>query len=133
MTSILHGVVHGKTIELTEPANLPEGGAVRLMLLDDASPNGTGDNSRFPSPPEFERCRAAFLRDLPDLLRDKRRAGMWVLYHGSKRVKSGRTQKELIRLCHKKGWRQGDYYVDMIIPHAAEPEVVDPHLHEADD
>src|SRR6266496_1927831 len=130
MTAILHGVVHGKTIELTEPANLPEGGAVRVMLLDDAAPNGA--SYPFPSPPEFARCQAAFLRDLPALLADKKTAGKWALYHGGKRVKFATTQKQLIRHCLKQGWRREDYYVDMVIPHSAEPEIVEPHLHEFD-
>lgn len=55
MTTILNGVVHGQIIELTEPANLPEGGAVRVMLLDAAPRNGAA--GLFPSPPAFARAQ----------------------------------------------------------------------------
>jgi hypothetical protein len=131
MTAILHGVVHGKTIELTEPANLPEGGAVRVMVLDDARSNGAG--SSFPSPPGFERCRDAFLLDLPALLMDKKTAGKWFLYHDERRIKAAKSQRDLVLHCQKQGWDAKDCYIDMAIPHAPEPETIDPSLLEFED
>jgi len=94
MSVVLHGVLRGKTIELREPANLPEGDAVRVMLLDETPASAVDD--LFPAPLAFERSRAAFLRDLPNLLRSKKLTGRWVLYYGSQRVKFAASQKQLI-------------------------------------
>lgn len=131
MTTILNGVVHGQTIELTEPANLPEGGAVRLVLLGAEPPNGAGDDVQlFTLPPAMQIARAAFLRELPALLADKKSAGKWFLYHRERRVRAAKSQLELVRYCQKQGWDESECYIDMAIPHSPEPETVDPSLFE---
>jgi hypothetical protein len=81
-------------------------------------------------PPAAQRSKAAFLRDLPKLLSDKRKNRKWVAYHGDECIALGATQRELLRKCLERGLREEECYVGMIVPHAPEPESVDPSLFE---
>jgi hypothetical protein len=124
--TILHGVVHGTTIELAEPADLPKGSQVRVVLVEGAANNGSaGGAQRFARPAGMELARAAFLRDLPALLADKESAGKWFLYRGQRCVKAAKSQRELVRHCQRHGWNPDACYIDMAIPHPPEPEAAD--------
>jgi hypothetical protein len=56
-----------------------------------------------------EQSRAAFYRDLPDLL--KKHCGLWVAYHGEDFVGSTRTQAELFDQCLAQGLEHGQFIV----------------------
>jgi hypothetical protein len=71
------------------------------------------------------RSKAAFLRDLPRLLENKKLARQWVAYHGEERIGVARTERELIQECLRRGLKQDEYYVDMVIPHSPEPEEIE--------
>jgi hypothetical protein len=84
-------------------------------------------------PPGIQRSKAAFLRDLPSLLRQKKRNGQWVVYHGDKRLRFGKSQAELDQMCVRRGLALTEVFVGLIGPHPPEPEVVDPHFWEFTD
>jgi hypothetical protein len=81
-------------------------------------------------PPAAQQSKAAFLRDLPNLLSDKRKTHKWVAYHGDECIAFGVSQRELFKTCFERGLREDECYVGMIVPHAPEPETVDPSLFE---
>jgi hypothetical protein len=83
-----------------------------------------------PMPPAAQRSRAAFLRDLPRLLADNQKHRRWVAYHEGECIAWGPSQRGLIRECVQRGLREEDCYIGMVVPHAAEPETVDPSLFE---
>ncbi len=76
-------------------------------------------------PPGIQRSKKAFRRDLPYLLRQKKRKGQWVVYHGDKRLAFGKSQAELDQLCVRRGLALTEVYVGLIEPDQPEPEVVD--------
>jgi hypothetical protein len=76
-------------------------------------------------PEGIKRSQAAFLRDLPGLLNNKKMVRKWVAYHGDQRIGIARTQQELIRDCLRLGLRDDAYYLDMILPYPTQPEVVE--------
>jgi hypothetical protein len=76
-------------------------------------------------PAGFLCSKKAFLRDLPALLKQKRRRGHWVAYHGDKRLGFGTSQAELYQKVRRQGLTGADIYVGRVRPHPPEPEVVD--------
>jgi hypothetical protein len=84
-------------------------------------------------PPGVQRAKAAFLRDLPKLLLKKAKTPRWVAYHGEDCIANGTSQRELIQHCLQRGLREEELYVGMVVPHAPEPETVDPSLFEAEE
>jgi hypothetical protein len=76
-------------------------------------------------PPGIQRSKAAFLRDLPSLLRQKKRKGQWVVYHGDKRLRFSKSQAELYQMCVRRGLALTEVYVGRIAPHPPEPEEID--------
>ena len=81
-------------------------------------------------PPGIRRAKEAFLRDLPDMLADKKLRRRWVAYCGDERIATAPTQTAVIQRCQRRGLRQEEYHVDRVVPHAPEPEVVDPSFFE---
>jgi hypothetical protein len=81
-------------------------------------------------PPGLRRSREAFFRDLPALLKQSRRRGQWVAYHGERRRGFARTEAELYQKLLRQGVSDRDFYVGWIGPQSEEPETVDPHLWE---
>ena len=65
------------------------------------------------------------LRDLPELLKDRRLRGKYVAYHGDERVKTGRSEIEVIRECLRRGLSDDKYDVFIIEPQSREPEEVE--------
>jgi hypothetical protein len=56
-----------------------------------------------------ERSRAAFYRDLPNLL--QRYCGLWVAYHGDEFIGSAPTQTELFEQCFARGLENHEFVV----------------------
>ncbi len=82
------------------------------------------------------RSQQAFWRDLPELLRAKGHHGRWVAYHGDERVGIATTERDLIRECLRRGYRDDEYYTDVIVPHDQppwEPEEIEGGGHEIDE
>jgi hypothetical protein len=46
MTKLMHGIVHGKTIELTEDLGLSDGQSVELIVMPSGSSQSTADATR---------------------------------------------------------------------------------------
>jgi hypothetical protein len=84
-------------------------------------------------PPGIQRSKEAFLRDLPSLLRQKKRKGQWVVYHGDKRLAFGKSQAELDQLCVRRGLALTEVHVGRIRPHPPEPEEIDTGVQEFTD
>jgi hypothetical protein len=79
-------------------------------------------------PEGVRRSEQAFLRDLPTLMGEHSRR--WAAYHGDERVAIGESQRQLIRECLRRGLTEEEIYVGMIVPHAQEPEKIDPSFFE---
>lgn len=92
---------------------------VRSLLEDGEAPEKPEGASEIP--PGILRSQQAFWRELPELLKDKRNHGKWVCYHGDERVGIARTQRDLIEECLRRGFKDDDYDLDVIEPHAFPP------------
>jgi hypothetical protein len=84
-------------------------------------------------PPGIQRSKAAFLRDLPELMAKRRYDHRWVAYHGDERIGIARDKVKLIRECLRRGLKRDEYYVGIIREHFPEPEEIDPSLYEFED
>jgi hypothetical protein len=76
-------------------------------------------------PEGIRRSREAFFRELPTLLEDRALHGKWVAYHGDERVRTARTEAEVIRECLRRGLKRDQYDIFVVRPQAPEPEEVD--------
>jgi hypothetical protein len=76
-------------------------------------------------PEGIRKSQEAFFHYLPGLLQDRRMRGQWVAYRGDERVKVGRTQKDVILECNRRGLKEDEYDVFVIEPQSPEPEEVD--------
>ncbi len=78
-------------------------------------------------PPEalvYERARAAFYRDLPELL--QKRSGQWVAYQDENCIGFAGTQTELFRRCLQRGLKEEDFILRFVSTAAlADHEEVD--------
>ncbi len=72
-------------------------------------------------PAQLRRSVQAFWRDLPELLKNKRNHGKWVIYHGDERIGIEREAKVLIRECIHRGVEEGEYHLDTIEPRPYPP------------
>ncbi len=67
-------------------------------------------------PEMIKKAQAAFRRDLPELLKDRRLRGQWVAYHGEQRVGVGRSKQGLYQQCLKQGLPYGEFVVRHVAP-----------------
>jgi hypothetical protein len=63
-------------------------------------------------PPLVRIAQAAFLRDLPQLIREHRRS--WVAYHGEERVAIGSSKRRLFKECAARKLRPGEFVVRLV-------------------
>lgn len=75
-----------------------------------------------PLPPGIARARAAFRRDLPQLLGDARWRGKCVAYAWDERIAIADSCTELIRECLRRGLADDEFYLGVIEPAAAVDE-----------
>jgi len=73
--------------------------------------------------PQMLRSQQAFWRDLPELLKDKRKRGKWVAYHGEEQVASPRSYNEVYQECFRRGLERGEFYVGWV---KADPDGIPP-------
>jgi hypothetical protein len=59
---------------------------------------------RLLAPPAFLEAQAAFLRDRPELLQERR--GQWVAYHGATRIAVAATRDGLWEECLRQGYQE---------------------------
>jgi hypothetical protein len=76
-------------------------------------------------PEGIRQSQEAFFRDLPALLEDRKLRGKYVAYHRGVRVKTGRSQTDVVRECVRRGISDDEYDVFIIEPQSPEPEEVD--------
>lgn len=67
-------------------------------------------------PPGIQRAQAAFRRDLPLLLQNKRYYRQWVAYHGDQRIGILRSEFELYDECFRRGLKETEFVVRCIVP-----------------
>jgi hypothetical protein len=60
-------------------------------------------------PEGVRRSQAAFLRDLPELVKDESLRGQWVIYHGDERIGIAPSDEPLIRECSRRGLKSDQY------------------------
>jgi hypothetical protein len=77
----------------------------------------------FDIPEGVRRSQRAFLRDLPELLKDEALRGQWVAYHGDERVGIAPSDEPLIRECMRRGLRKDRDYDLFIINETEEVEM----------
>jgi hypothetical protein len=78
------------------------------------------------------RSKAAFLRDLAELMRLRGRKVRWAAYRGDERVGVGATETELYQLCARNGWREEEFYVGRIAAQPVGLEEIEPGGHGVD-
>ncbi len=76
-------------------------------------------------PEGIRASRAAFVRDLMEMIEDQDLRGKWVAYHGEERIGVAEDDEPLIRECIRRGLRADESIVDVIEPKPSEPEEVD--------
>ncbi len=76
-------------------------------------------------PPGVQQSRAAFLRDLPDLLRNKKHDRWFALYHGARRIRIACKYEDLLQECRTRGIGRDAYYIGIIRHHEPEPEEIE--------
>jgi len=72
--------------------------------------------SRTGIPPGVQRSQEAFRRHLPELLQNKRLYRQWVAYHGDELVGIGRSETDLYEECFRRGLKDEDLAVCLIVP-----------------
>jgi hypothetical protein len=82
--------------------------------------------NREPEVPEgIRRSKAAYRREVPELLKDETLHGLWIAYHGEERVGIASDSRSLIEECKRLGFNPDQYYLGTISPLIAEPEECD--------
>jgi hypothetical protein len=76
-------------------------------------------------PAGIRRSQEAFFRDLPEMLKDRRLLGKYVAYRGDERLKSARSEIEVIRDCLRRGLTDDEYDIFVVEPQSAEPEEIE--------
>jgi len=85
-------------------------------------------------PPGIRRSEEAFLRDLPQMMINKKHQGWWVAYQEDQRIGIDRDPQKLLEKIHDLGIQEDGYYLGVIRLHEMEPEEVEPrHPHQFED
>src|SRR5262245_37472387 len=77
-------------------------------------------------PPGIRRSKEAFLRDLPELLANRKHEGWWVGYHGDQRIGPFYDSRRLLKELDRRRVSPDEYYLGIIRLHEPEPEEVEP-------
>jgi hypothetical protein len=73
-------------------------------------------------PPGIRRSMAAFRRDLPELLKNKKLFRRWVAYHGDERIGFACSSFDLYEECARRGLKDEEFAVCWIFPEIPEDE-----------
>jgi hypothetical protein len=87
-----------------------------LLFEEAAYEPPTLSDAPWPSdvPENVRRSQAAFLRDLPELLKDESLRGQWVVYHGDERIGIAPSDEPLLRECARRGLKSDQYDIFII-------------------
>lgn len=80
-------------------------------------------------PAGIRRSEEAFLRDLPQMMINKKHQGWWAAYQECRRIGIDRDPWKLLERIHDLGIQEDEYYLGVIRPHELEPEEVEPRHH----
>lgn len=83
--------------------------------------------------PGIMRARNAFMRDLPELLKNPNFDRWSVAYHGDERIAFSSSQRDVIRECLKRGLKDDEYFIGMVVPYDDEEWEIDQSLVEFDE
>ncbi len=106
----------GQPVRLEDPENnrayvlLEEGAYSRLR-----SPSQESHIPLFDVPDGIRRAHSAFLRDLPELLKDETLRGQWVMYEGDERVGIAPSEELLIQESVRIGLTRDQYDTFLIV------------------
>jgi hypothetical protein len=82
--------------------------------------------------PAILRGRIAFLRDLPELLKNPKYDRWCVAYAGDEQIALLPFKKDVVRECLKRGLQDGEYFFGMVVPYDDEDNEIDQSLYEFD-
>lgn len=104
-----------------QPVRVADPTGRRLYLLVEEGSRGSRSPTEeaqpsplFDIPEGIRRSQAAFLRDLPELLKDKSSRGQWVIYNGDERIGIGPVDETLLRECSRRGLERDQYEIFVI-------------------
>jgi hypothetical protein len=105
----------------------PENHRAYFLLAEDVysrlqPPSQDRRVSLFDVPEGIRRAHSAFLRDLPELLKDETLRGKWVMYQGDERVGIASGEEPLIQESVRRGLKR-DQYDTFIIEEAEEVDL----------
>lgn len=83
--------------------------------------------------PGIMRARAAFLRDLPELLKNSKYDRWCAAYSGDERIALSPSKKEVVQECLNRGLREDEYFFGMVVPYDDEDYEIDQSLYEFDE
>jgi hypothetical protein len=106
----------GEPVRVIEPETQTECVLIRADVFTPPVPRAGSED--FAIPPGIRQAQAAFRRDLPALLESH--YDQWALYHGGERIGIARTEVELLKECKRRGYKAGEYYLELIAPYILE-------------
>jgi hypothetical protein len=81
-------------------------------------PSGPAVDSEIP--PLIRTSQEAFRRELPQLLKSKKRFRQWVAYHGDECLGFAATDTDLYEECFRRGLQEHEFVVRCIVPEVPE-------------
>ena len=115
-------------IRVIDPETKQEYVLVPAELYEQVRPlvaNSAAEELLSEIPLGIQRCKEAFLRDLPELLANPKLDRWWAGYHLDQRVGIARTKTELVLEIERRGIRDDEWYVGIIREHIPEPEEIE--------
>jgi hypothetical protein len=121
-------VRQGQPVEIIDPATK---GAYLVVARETfeglRAAAGRGQSERVDdrsTPPGVQRSQAAFLRDVPELLK-KKHDRWFALYQGDACVRIARRYEDLLRECRRRGIGRDACYIGVIRHHEPTPEEIE--------
>ena len=105
---------NGQPVRVEDPRNHCTYVLVREVVSDRPAIGETSYAPLFGLSEELRRSQAAFLRDLPELLKDETLRGQWIGYHAGERVGIAPSEEALIQEYSRRGLRSDQYEIFVI-------------------
>jgi hypothetical protein len=114
--------------------DVPESGGVTDDALNRAEEKRQALAEMFADvAPGIMRARKAFLRDLPELLKNPKYDRWSVAYYQEDRIAFSPSETDVIRECLKRGLKNDEYFIGSIVPYDDEEWEIDKSLYEFDE
>src|SRR5436190_9140927 len=97
----------------------PLSGVIPAASASPAPPASCQDSGM---PAIIRRSQEAFRRDLPRLLRSRKRYRQWVAYHGDEQIGFAATNTKLYHECYRRGLKDGEFFVRCVLPEMSDDE-----------